>query len=300
MTAPVSLPPASLRSRPQLPGSRHGELPPSPVPPQLRAHLASRCETGRVRAHNEDAVLITPFALAVADGMGGFNAGEHASATALAALAEVLAQRQAGRTDPASALRTAIEIANAEIIDLALRRPESIGMATTLAVCIVEGPWLWHAHVGDSRIYLLRDGTLTQLTRDHLCWMSAAPAASGRPGEAFAAAEEGICLPPAPGGPAGVGLLARVVGIDAAVEPDIGAIRLEPGDRLLLCTDGLSDLLDAAMLAQALDPATETVDSAASRLLALALAGGGHDNIALIVADPEAGSDDDAAGVRRS
>ena len=88
--------------------------------------------------------------------------------------------------------------------------------------------------------------------------------------------------------------------IDAAVEPDIGAIRLAPGDRLLLCTDGLSDLLDAAMLAQALDPATETVDSAASRLLALALAGGGHDNIALIVADPEAGSDDDAAGVRRS
>lgn len=230
----------------------------------VRLLVASRTDVGRVRPGNEDALLVTDDArlVAVADGMGGHRAGEVASATAIAAL---LAGVERG--DP---IDDAITAANDAVVTRAASDLDLRGMGTTLTTGLVDGSTLRIGHVGDSRAYLLRDGELRQLTTDHS--VVAELIAAGELTE-----DEALVDPRR-------AMITRALGIDATVEVDVLEVALLPGDRLLLCSDGLTTMVRddaiAAVLATEEDP-----QRAADGLVDAANAAGGADNVTVVVAD---------------
>ena len=200
--------------------------------------------TGR-RANNEDCYLVaeTLNLYAVADGMGGYAGGEIASRLTVEQLEAFIAHnlRDAAGTWPCkedkrlsyaeNLLRAAVAHAHETIA--ANRTGDLDQMGSTVVAVLVEGPKATLAHVGDSRIYRLRQGTLTQLTRDHSLWAEL-EAAGLQPGERSGFAHKNV--------------VTRALGIDTAHRPDVCTVALEPGDRLLLCSDGLHDPLDEAAL----------------------------------------------------
>ncbi len=230
-------------------------------------------DPGLGRGHNEDAWRIAPEvgAFALADGMGGYNAGEVASAIAVdVALAHPFDDpADPGAPDPLDQLAQAVCAANASILAAAARRPECLGMGTTIALAWIVGTRLFHAHVGDSRIYLLRDRKLLRLTRDHTVGQAMIDSGSIEPGSSRVVAFRGV--------------LTRALGVEAAVTPDLGEVELRPGDRVMLCSDGLSDLLDDAALCALLAAPLDASRQAAA-LVDAALAAGSLDNITALVA----------------
>ncbi|HAX80959.1 MAG TPA: serine/threonine-protein phosphatase [Actinobacteria bacterium] len=229
---------------------------------------ATRTDVGRVRQQNEDSVLPDAgsdrsgehLVAAVADGMGGAAGGEIASATAIASVAAVSAE---------VAIR--IEAANLAVIEAASRRPRLKGMGTTLTLGIFhEDGHLQIGHVGDSRAYLLRDGLLTQVTTDHS--FVSEMLASGR----MTAAEAEVHPYRS--------VLTRVVGLEAGVEVEVLDIELAAGDRVLICSDGITTMIDDAAILAAMAGATDPGD-AAEALIAAANAAGGVDNISAVVVD---------------
>jgi protein phosphatase len=235
--------------------------------------LAGVSDPGRSREHNEDSwrVVRDPGLLLLADGMGGYNAGEIAAELAIDCVARFAFEEpvSACSVDPLEQLAAAISTANASILAAAARRPECLGMGTTIAVAWVCGSRLFHAHVGDSRIYLLRRRRLARLTRDHSVGQAMIDAGvRERPGSLQASLR---------------GVLTRALGVETTVEPDFGEVALEPGDRLLLCSDGVSDFVDDAQTARILAreaPAAELADA----LVRTALGAGGSDNATAVVA----------------
>ena len=229
---------------------------------------ATRTDVGRVRQQNEDSVLPDAgsdrsgehLVAAVADGMGGAAGGEIASATAIASVAAVSAE---------VAIR--IEAANLAVIEAASRRPRLKGMGTTLTLGIFhEDGHLQIGHVGDSRAYLLRDGLLTQVTTDHS--FVSEMLASGR----MTAAEAEVHPYRS--------VLTRVVGLEAGVEVEVLDIELAAGDRVLICSDGITTMIDDAAILAAMAGATDP-GAAAEALIAAANAAGGVDNISAVVVD---------------
>lgn len=240
-----------------------------PTAPSLTLRYACASDPGRLRPNNEDAVLLDPsLGLAVvADGMGGYNAGEVAARTCCEALRAALAD-SAGDTlaTAGERLQAAVRAANRAVFERALLEPSLRGMATTVVAVLVEGARAAVAHVGDSRLYRLRQGQLAPLTRDHSLVQEHIDA--GLLDASLARATDYR------------NLVTRAVGIAPRVEVDIGTIDLQPGDTLLLCSDGLTDLLTDAQLARLLCQGGP-LEEAAQRLVQAANAAGGRDNVSV-------------------
>ena len=240
-------------------------------------------DTGKARRNNEDAVALDEaVGLAVlADGMGGYNAGEVASQMACARVREVLGRRSrelaAGANDAEvkSALLDAVELANREVFDAANETPEYAGMGTTLVVALFRGERLWLGHIGDSRAYRLRGDTFEQLTRDHSLLQEQIDAGLISPEQAAYSMHKN--------------LVTRAVGVDELVDLEIHPHIVEPGDVLLMCSDGLSDMLTDEQIAHLLR-ASDSLEGAGRLLVQAANAAGGRDNIAVVLVRAKPGS----------
>jgi PPM family protein phosphatase len=229
----------------------------------MRLITGAATDVGRVREGNEDAYLVDDATglVAVADGMGGHRAGEVASATALEALRAAITH---GRP-----LRESMQDANEAVFTKSLTDEELRGMGTTLtAATLVTGGTVLVGHVGDSRAYLLHDGELRQVTVDHSLVEELVR-------EGRLTADEAAVHPQR-------SIITRALGVDASVEVDVYPVELAPGDRLLLCSYGLTGMVQAETIAATLrreeDPAR-----AAAALIDAANVAGGEDNITAVV-----------------
>ena len=233
----------------------------------LQFRFAAESDTGLVRDHNEDSAFAGPYLLAVADGVGGAAAGEVASATTTYVVS-ALSLAHPG-TDPLGLLRTAIEKSTDQVRAGVEADPAKIGMATTLTAILTDGERFGLAHVGDSRAYLLHSGALRPITRDQTLVQEMVDAGRISAEEAAASPHRHIVL--------------QAVDGRTVPAPDLTWIELSAGDRVLLCTDGLTDLLPDADIQRLL--AVDTPRLAAFGLVRAALDAGGHDNITCVVAD---------------
>jgi protein phosphatase len=236
----------------------------------LTIRAVAQSDVGLVRQGNEDSGYAGPRLLVVADGMGGHAAGEVASAVAVEALAELDGPGPApSDLDVQQALTDAIRRANERIRDLVEADPRRAGMGTTVTALLWTGGGFELAHIGDSRAYLLRDGELTQLTRDHTYVQALID--EGRISESERETHPARSL------------ILQALGGDE-VSPDLTEVSAREGDRMLVCSDGLSGVVVAQtlrdVLAEERDPQV-----AAGRLIALAVQGGGPDNITAVIAD---------------
>ena len=246
---------AADRSYKSTPRTRKGAL----------TSFGSRTDIGCLRDHNEDSLVVAPPLFAVADGMGGHAAGEVASEIAV----NVLAERAPAHPDP-EALGRAVEEANRAIIVAAHEGRGREGMGTTMTAAMLEGERLIIAQVGDSRAYLLHQGKLQQLTRDHSLMADMIEAGQLTPEEARTHPQRSV--------------ITRALGSDAHLHPDIYEINVETGDRLLICSDGLSGMIFDDQIENTLRRVQDP-QRCASQLVNEAIAAGGHDNVTVIVAD---------------
>lgn len=219
------------------------------------------------RQTNEDSMLVDVSLglFVVADGMGGHNAGEVASAIAVRALHDYV--RQAGETSEA-VLADGLALANEEVLHAASTRPEYDGMGTTVVAAVVSGDRILFGSVGDSRIYRWHDGKLTQLTRDD-SWVARLVPNEGM-------TPEDVQRHPMRH------VLTKVVGLREDLEPAVGTSEFLPGDVLVMCSDGLHGSVgDAQIAAHVADDGR--VDEIAQRLVDQALRGGASDNVTVVV-----------------
>ncbi|HEY9409420.1 MAG TPA: protein phosphatase 2C domain-containing protein [Jiangellaceae bacterium] len=235
----------------------------------LTLRYVARSDVGLVREGNEDSGYAGPFLLAIADGMGGHAAGEVASQAAIEEL--VQAEHDPSGSDPLEALAGAIRAANVRIRQLIVDDSSREGMGTTVTAFLWTGTALAMGHIGDSRAYLLRDGAIRQLSHDHTFVQSLVD--EGR----ITREEAGVH-------PARSLILKALQGQDQ-VEPDLEFVEVMPGDRVLVCSDGLDNAgVSDAAIAEALT-SKDDLDAAADELIRLALAGGAPDNVTVVVAD---------------
>ncbi|WP_019144133.1 PP2C family protein-serine/threonine phosphatase [Aeromicrobium massiliense] len=226
-------------------------------------------DTGRRRSDNQDSGYASPRLLALADGMGGAAAGDLASSTTIQ---EIRKLDQAGADDqgePIELLAGAVANANHALADLIADDPAVEGMGTTLEALLWDGQRFAWAHIGDSRAYRLRDGVLEQISDDHTFVQSLVDEGRLTPAEARVHPHRSL-------------ILRALLGRDDN-DPDLSFVEPRPGDRYLLCSDGLSDMVDDATIEKTL--ALETIDVAATELVRLALEAGGHDNITVVIAE---------------
>jgi serine/threonine protein phosphatase PrpC len=235
----------------------------------LALRFAARSHVGLLREGNEDSVYAGPRVLAVADGMGGHAAGEVASAVAIAAIAPLDDDDPGG--DLLDALSERAVAANEHLRDMVTGDATLDGMGTTLTAFLFAGSRLGLLHIGDSRAYLLRDGTLTQITTDHTLVQKLVD--EGRISEEEAGSHPQRSL-----------ITRALDGRDGGVDLDLSVREVRAGDRYLLCTDGLTGPVGRLeTLREALDIADP--QESCDRLVQLALRGGGPDNVTVIVAD---------------
>ena len=246
---------AADRSYKSTPRTRKGAL----------TSFGSRTGIGCLRDHNEDSLVVTPPLFAVADGMGGHAAGEVASEIAVRVLSELAPEHP-----DVEALGRAIEEANRAVIQAAREGRGRQGMGTTMTAAMLEGERLVIAQVGDSRAYLLHQGKLQQLTRDHSLMADMIEAGQLTPEEARTHPQRSV--------------ITRALGSDAHLHPDIYEINVETGDRLLICSDGLSGMIFDDQIENTLRRVQDP-QRCASQLVNEAIAAGGHDNVTVIVAD---------------
>ena len=225
--------------------------------------LAHASNTGRVRTQNEDRSLAAPPLLAVADGMGGAKAGEVAAEMTVEAIAAI------GDAPTVQALRDSLVDANRRIRAVADDDPARAGMGTTVTVALLDDGGTTLMHVGDSRAYLLRDGKLRQITDDHSIVAEMVRKGQISPDDAARHPSRNI--------------ITRALGAEPEVEIDEVRVELLPGDVVLLCTDGLSSLVDDAQIEETA-AAAPTLEDAASALIEAALDRGGNDNITVVLA----------------
>lgn len=227
--------------------------------------FGSRTDVGYVRDHNEDSLIIIPPLFAVADGMGGHEAGEIASEITVNTLAELVPSHL-----DAEGLTAAVEAANYNVLKAPRQGIGRNGMGTTLTAAMLEGERLLIAQVGDSRAYLLHKGSLQQITRDHSLMADLIEAGQITPEEARHHPNRSV--------------ITRAIGSDIHMRPDIYELNVSAGDRVLLCSDGLSSMVSnhaiEAIMRRQSDP-----QRCADELVAAALENGGADNVTVIVAD---------------
>jgi protein phosphatase len=228
------------------------------------AEWASRTDDGRVRPHNEDALLVQPPLFVVADGVGGAQAGEVASRLTVEAFQQ--AAQLDGEEGAEERLRATIERANRSVVERAQADPSAAGMGSTVVAALAHGAHVSFGHVGDSRIYLLRQGRLQQLSRDHS--LVGELVRQGR----LTAAEAEVHPHRS--------VITRALGA-ASVEADIWTVEAEDGDVYLLCSDGLSDYVPEAELARRLGQGGQ-LQAAVDALVQAANDAGGDDNITAV------------------
>lgn len=234
----------------------------------LRFLGAGVSDVGLVRETNQDSAFVGPYLALVADGVGGASAGEIASATAAYALTATALQRPG--LDAIHVLGSGFDAAQNHVRIGVQRDLERLGMATTMTALVCDGRSVALGHLGDSRAYLWREDSLFQLSADHTYVQRLIDRGSMRPEERTSHPWRNVVLRSVDGDP-------------DAVEPDLIRLDAEAGDRLLLCSDGLTDLVADAAIAVALGDAApaEAVDA----LRKAALAAGGTDNVTVVVVD---------------
>jgi protein phosphatase len=226
---------------------------------------ASLTDPGRRRRHNEDAFVCEPPLFAIADGMGGAQAGELASRLAAAAVGRTEVDGRAGRERVVGL----IEEANRSVYERAAGDESVSGMGTTMTVALVEDNEVWIGHVGDSRAYLVRDGVLRQVTDDHSLVAELV--------------REGRITPDEAGSHPHRSVITRALGTDPEVAVDVMAVPTRPGDVFVLCSDGLSSMVDDAAILGAIQKNRGDLGAAARVLVDSANAAGGEDNITVVV-----------------
>lgn len=231
--------------------------------------MVGQTDTGKTRTSNEDCILCLP-ALGVAllaDGMGGHSAGEVASRTAVDTVHAILKQTMRG-VSPHERLETALQAAHSVIREKAKHSIRCRGMGTTFIGVIIENGYLHHAHVGDSRLYLLRDQQLTAVTHDHSLLQEFIDQGLYSREEA----EEKVSR----------NILTRALGLEPHVTIDYDYLKINQGDRFLLCSDGLYDMLSEHELG-ALLGRSHDIEGIALDMLELANARRSKDNVSVIV-----------------
>jgi protein phosphatase len=226
-------------------------------------HVAAISDPGRKRRRNEDAYVVEPPLFAVADGMGGAQAGEIASRLAAGALKE--SGPGAGGEDR---IVTLIQEANRRIYDRSSEDPNVSGMGTTVTVALVEDGQVTFGHVGDSRAYLIRDGSMEQLTEDHSLVAELMRSGKLSPEEAEAHPQRSV--------------ITRALGTDPDVDVDTFTIAAQEGDLFLLCSDGLTTMVSNATILDLVERNRQNMDKALRALVSAANKGGGEDNITVV------------------
>ncbi len=242
----------------------------------MTIELHAAVDPGRARSNNEDSVAIDAgVALAVlADGMGGYNAGEVASNMATTFIRTELgrwlreASTQASDAEVRRAMDICVDNANRAIFNAANSNPQYAGMGTTLVVAVFRDNRLLLGHVGDSRCYRLRAGRLQQITRDHSLLQEQIDAGLITPEQAAFSANKN--------------LVTRAVGVEDTVLLETHQHDVQAGDVYLLCSDGLSDMLEDPTIAQVLQ-AHDSLDASSGALIDAANDAGGRDNISVIL-----------------
>jgi protein phosphatase len=239
----------------------------------MRFAYSADSNVGRVRGNNEDSAFAAPHLILVADGVGGEAAGEIASASVTFVMSALsMAPRgalAADSTDLLGVLRESVDFAHRHLIDGVAAEPKREGMATTLTAVMTDGQRFALAHVGDSRAYLLRQGRLHQLSRDQTLVQALVDQGQITPAQARVHPYRSV-----------------VTGFLSAIErprPDLTYLDLHAGDRLLLCSDGLTDFVPEEEIASLVtDPSRER---AVQGLISAALEAGGRDNVTCVVGD---------------
>ena len=226
--------------------------------------FAGASDTGRKRRRNEDAYVVAPPLFAVADGMGGAQAGEVASKLAKAALEDT----DSGSLRGSERVTSLIQEANRRVYERSNADPSASGMGTTMTVALVEGAAVTFGHVGDSRAYLLRDGRMEQLTEDHSLVNELLKSGKLSPEEAEVHPQRSV--------------ITRAVGTDPDVDVESFTVDARAGDVFLICSDGLTDMVADEEIFGVLDRHHDDLDRATKALVAAANRGGGADNITVV------------------
>jgi serine/threonine protein phosphatase PrpC len=230
----------------------------------MRVIVGAASDIGQVREGNEDSYLVEQPLYVVADGMGGHRGGEVASELALETIQSLFLKRE-------GSLVTQVEEANRRVFERSQSDRNVAGMGTTLTAALVDGSRVQLAHVGDSRAYLFRDHELTILTEDHTLVHRMVMAGEITEEEAEVHPHRSI--------------LTRALGVDGRIQVDESAIDVRPGDRILLCTDGLTGMVSEEQIRTILDSTPGDAQGAVERLIAEANRAGGVDNITAVVLD---------------
>ena len=242
----------------------------------LQLRYAAHSEIGLIRKNNQDSGYASPHLLVVADGMGGAAAGDLASAVAIDTIRRIQAPTEGDQM--LDVLANAIHNANAKIAELIESDVSLEGMGTTVTGALFDGGDLGLAHIGDSRAYRFRDGQLERLTHDHTWVQSLVD-------DGKISATEAAMHPHR-------SLLLKVLNGQPTNDPDLTMVHVQPGDRLMFCSDGVCGLIDDGVIEAALQ--IPDLDKAVERLVVESLHEGGIDNITVIVADVvESGGSDE-------
>ncbi len=234
-------------------------------------------DTGRLRKNNQDSAIAKEIGsftlLALADGMGGHSGGEVASSLAIEEISSVISGKLAEKMIPGQImllLSEALEKANNKIREVAESDRSLFGMGTTCDVCIMAKNKLYIAHIGDSRVYKIsKDGTIKKLTRDHSLVEFMIENGTITPEEAVNHPQRNIIL--------------QALGISDGIDPDVFQEKISPRDVILLCSDGLTNMLDEETIAHAAISG-EKPSEIAEKLVGLANDAGGKDNITVVIA----------------
>jgi len=227
------------------------------------AQVASLTDTGRRRRHNEDAYVCEPPLFAVADGMGGAQAGELASNLAAAALRD-----EGSRGGGEERVDELIQEANRRVYERQTQDSSATGMGTTMTVALVEDGHVAIGHVGDSRAYLIRDRRLEQLTEDHSLVAELVRSGKLSPEEAEGHPQRSV--------------ITRALGTDPDVDVDTFSVETKPGDLFLLCSDGLTAMVDDETILREVERNRGDLTAASKALVKAANKGGGDDNITVV------------------
>ena len=244
--------------------------------------IVVKTDPGMVRSHNEDSVFGNPVGglVILADGMGGYNAGEVASGMATTVLAteleEAFALRQpcdidsaTGRPWAHTAIFQKVAQTNSSIYNAAESQPQYAGMGTTLVLAAFYDNTVTVAHIGDSRLYRLREGAFEQITRDHSLLQEQIDAGMLTPEEARHSQNKN--------------LVTRALGVDPEVEPELHDYDVKVGDIYLLCSDGLNDMVEDEEIGLTLQALGANLELAAMQLIQMANDNGGRDNVSVIL-----------------
>ena len=243
--------------------------------------IATNSDKGMVRSTNEDAVLANPVGgfVILADGMGGYNAGEVASGMATTLIGSELEKAFAvgepwrnetdGRLRAHAVLEAEIARANGAIYQAAQSQPQYAGMGTTLVMAVFHDDKATVAHIGDSRLYRLRGGELSQVTRDHSLLQEQI--------------DSGLITAEQARHSQNKNLVTRALGVDPSVEPEIHDYDVQPGDIYLLCSDGLNDMVEDDEIGMTLQMLSANLELCAMQLVQMANDNGGRDNVSVIL-----------------